>query len=57
MFLTDGNFRIDYVLVWCLKHENHDKDEEVRSNVRSVFEQNLKDEGLQLEHDIQVFIV
>ena len=57
MFLTDGNFRIDYVLVWCVKREEHDNDEEVRSNFRSVFEQNLKDEGLQLEHDIQVFIV
>ena len=56
LFFTDGKSRIDYVLVWCLKCAENDKKEELRTNVRSTFEENLREEGLELEHDIQVWI-
>ena len=54
MLFTDGRSRIDHVLVWCLK--DNDEDKEATMHTRRVFEQNLKEEGLILEHDIKVWI-
>ena len=41
------------MLVWSLES---DEKEEIKT-IRRVFEDNLKDEGLKLEHDIEVLIV
>ena len=45
------------MLVWCRKCPEDDEREITRMNIRRTFEQNLKDEGLTLEHDIKVLII
>lgn len=54
LFFNDKQRPIDYVLVWQ-SHENHETEEQ-RKLKRRVFEQNLIDEGLQLEEDIVAHI-
>ena len=54
LFFADGKSRIDHVLVWCSKT---DEREDVRKNIRRVFEQNLEEEGLRLEHDMKVLFM
>ena len=50
MFFTDGVSRLDYILVWSVGSPENDE-EKVRMDTRHVFEQNLRHEGLQLEHE------
>ena len=56
LFFTDGKSRIDFVLVWSLTSPEKE-DEDDGTVIRHVFEQNLREEGLQLEHDIEVLIM
>jgi len=56
LFFTDGKSRIDYVLVWSVSSPENNEDRKVRMDIRGIFEQNLKREGLQLEHD-EVLII
>lgn len=53
MFFDDGVRRIDYVLVYPSKYKDPSHQEEHEKR-RSVFEKNLVEEGLCLEHDIVV---
>jgi len=44
------------VLVWSVSSPENNEDRKVRMDIRGIFEQNLKHEGLQLEHD-EVLII
>lgn len=48
-----GDKRIDFVLVWEAK--GNDKKFHMKQLARNTFEENLKNEGLELDHDFQVF--
>jgi len=56
VFFTDGKSRIDYVLAWSQTASKDDEQEEDRRKARHIFEQNLTEEGLKLEHDIEVLL-
>ena len=49
----EGDKRIDFVLVWEAKET--DKKFQMKQLARKTFEENLKNEGLDLDHDFQVF--
>lgn len=47
----EGDKRIDFVLVW--ESKENDKRFQMKQLARKTFEENLKNEGLQLDHDFQ----
>lgn len=50
LVFNDGERSIDFVLVW--QAGDDEKAEELRSIKRSIFEENLQNEGLELEYEI-----
>ncbi|XP_052808773.1 anoctamin-1-like isoform X3 [Mya arenaria] len=50
LFFTDGEKRVDYVLVWEVPEKEDEKSARAQS-ARENFEKNLVEEGLQLEYD------
>lgn len=52
LYFNDGKRSIDFVLVWKKQDENRIASEENRSVKREIFETNLINEGLELEHTI-----
>lgn len=51
LYFKDGLRFIDFVLVWKPKPEDQTQ-EDIRCKKRSVFEENLLSEGLQIEREI-----
>lgn len=49
LYLSDGNRSIDFILAWYKSEDP--AEEELHSIKRGIFEQNLINEGLVLEHD------
>ena len=55
MFFIDGKRRIDYILAWASKEDYKDKAKNMAA--RKIFEDNLNDEGLELEYDLVCFML
>ena len=53
LFFEDGLRRIDFVLVWREDVKDPDKAAE-KVQCRKIFERNLEEEGLEIEHDVKV---
>lgn len=51
LFFNDGERSIDFVLVWQSKPDVQSH-EDLRLIKRSIFEENLTNEGLDIEHEI-----
>lgn len=49
LFLNDGERSIDFVMVW--QSTDDQQEDELPSIKRSIFEENLKNEGLELEYE------
>lgn len=49
LFFNDGERSIDFVLVW--QPGDDEQEEELRTIKRSIFEENLQNEGLELEYE------
>lgn len=49
LFFNDGERSIDFVLVW--QPSDDEQQEELRTIKRSIFEENLQNEGLELEYE------
>lgn len=51
LYFNDGMRHVDFVLVWKPKLEDQ-TEEDIKHKKRSVFEENLLSEGLEIERDI-----
>lgn len=52
MYFNDGKRSVDFVLVWRGEEASTNSKEDTKSEKREIFEENLINEGLELEYEV-----